>query len=73
MAKIAVRLTHPHNTFKTDDGVRFAPYEVTFVEDSQRIQDALKIRVLERVREAEKSEPIAEAKEKPAKDVKAKE
>lgn len=53
MGKIAIKLVQPANTVLNDDGVKFAPYETHFVEDSERIQKLIKHRLLERDRDAE--------------------
>ncbi len=56
MGKIAVKLSHPEGKFSDDSGVPFVPHETRVVEDTQRIKDAIAIRVLERDRENDPKE-----------------
>lgn len=65
--KIAVKLVHPAGKFNDDSGTPFVPHETRIVEDSDRINDAISIRLLERDRENDPKEETVRAKvEKPA-------
>jgi hypothetical protein len=56
MSKISVKLVNAQNVFNDDKGKRIPPYVSVKVEDSQRIQDAIKINLLERVKDGNEPE-----------------